>query len=327
MCYEKFGITTYNKILECVKEKECILVTTKKEFMDLNMTTKNKFRIIGKCNHEYDIDPWYFKNALGLCLPCQNIYRSNKQKEFYAENKNYTQMVELSGNKLFINYLSNEFEIISVLNCLADMLIKPKNITEDLWLPIQLKATLKKTIKYNYQFTIKNDYTNTVLICICISEEKFWIFKGVDIPKTICIYDKDKNSIYNKFLIPNNELISYMLKLYTESEINNSKEFLSIPICKTHKVEYKYKLIRENYFKNILIFEYPQVDSFVYDFMCNKLKVQEKVAYLNKNIKNCYQADIKKTKDKKKKMPYHEKDNDNILVSHSRYYNVLCNSK
>jgi hypothetical protein len=306
ICYEKFGITTYNKILECVKEKECILVTTKKEFMDLNMSTRSKFRIIGKCGHEYDMVYWDLKDSKALCPPCIKIHMSETRKEFCAENKDYAQMVEIKGNELFINYLSSDFEILCILHCSADMLIKPKNIEEDLWLPIQLKATIKKDSRNRYKFSIKNnDYTNTVLVCICISEEKFWVFKGDDIPEidAISIYNK---SIYNKFLISNHEIIPYMFKLYTESEINNSKEVLSIPISEKHKIEYKYKLIRENYFNNILIFEYPQTDSTVYDFICNGLKVQERVARPEKNY---YRIDIRKTKEKKEKQPYHENDN------------------
>ena len=55
VCFEKFGIDTYNNISECVKEKECHLVTSKEHFMDLNMGSHSKIKIIGKCTHEYDI--------------------------------------------------------------------------------------------------------------------------------------------------------------------------------------------------------------------------------------------------------------------------------
>lgn len=314
-CYEPFGIESYNKIKECIKEKECIMLTTKEEFMELNSGMVSKIKIIGKCNHEFNIVYWEFLNGRALCSPCLNIHRSITRKQFYTENKDYAQDVELKGNDLFRKYLSEKFEIVCISSCLADMLIKPKSILYDQWLPIQLKATIQKDSRYVYKFVIKNkNYTNIILVCICISEEKFWIFEGKNIPKTdaVNIFNKTEESkcIYNKYYIPNNELLPYMMKLYTESKINNSIEVLSVPITPSNKLEYKYKLIREEKFKDILTFQYPETDSHVYDFLVNNLKVQEKIASIDESIENGYRAYIRKTKDRKSKKPYNEKDND-----------------
>lgn len=178
-CYEKKESNTYQKILECIEKKECILLTTKNEFMHLNMNTLSKIKIIGKCEHQYQTTYWDFINSKGLCKNCLNVHRSITRKNFYTENKNYAEQIELNGNELFINFLDSYFNIESILNCNADMLIKPKNIQKNLWLPIQLKATLKKDPRHCYKFSIKDrNYKNTILICICINEKKFWIFEG-----------------------------------------------------------------------------------------------------------------------------------------------------
>ena len=250
-----------------------------------------------------------------MCPPCLNLHRSETRKQFYTDNKDYAGIVELKGNDVFRKYISNEFDIVCILNCIADMLIKPKYVIEDLWLPVQLKATIQKDSRHVYKFVIKNkDYTNTVLVCICVSEEKFWVFEGADIPKTngINIFNKSEasKSINNKFLISNTDLSSHMIKLYSKSNINNSRSILSIPITEQKKVEYKYKLIREDKFNNILQFEYPEIDSTVYDFICNELKVQEKVAFPEKNTPNVYRVNIRKTKNRNDTQPYNEKDND-----------------
>jgi hypothetical protein len=315
LCYEPHGIATFNNIVKCVKEKECTLLTTKEHFMELNMNSFSKIRIIGKCKHEFEMMYWTFKDSTALCPLCINIHRSNIRKAFYADNKNYEQNVELNGNDLFRKFLSKDFEIERVSSCLADMIIKPKEIKNDLWLPIQLKATIKKDSRHVYKFDIKkNDYTNTVLVCICISESKFWIFEGINIPKTdfINIFSKteDSKSLHNGSLVLNNDLVSHMKKLYEKSQINNSKNILAIPQSPKHKLEYKYKLIREEKFKNILDFKYQECDSFVYDFIVNKLKVQEKVSFPEIYNPSAFRVNIRKTKKKKSKMPYHENDND-----------------
>lgn len=314
-CFEKFGIEAYNKILQCVKDKECSLLTSKEHFMDLNLGTRSKVKIIGKCKHEYDIVYLQFKNGKGLCTSCLNEHRSKTRKEFYKENKDYNANVEINGNVLFRKYLSDEFHTVSIRNCIADMLIKPKFVIEDVWLPIQLKSTSQKDSRYTYKFVIKhNDYTNTVLVCICVSEEKFWVFEGHDIPQSdaINIFNKSESSQsqYNKFNVSKCNLSGLLKQLYMNSKINNTKAILSIPICETHKTEYKYKLIRESKFANLLQFEDPETDSSVFDFMCNGMKVQEKIGHAEKNMIDCYRVSIKKTKDGSEKMPYHEKDND-----------------
>ena len=315
LCYEQHGIETYNKITKCVKDKECILLTTKKEFMELNMGTSSKIKLIGKCGHEIETIYNTLLQSTALCPPCVNIHRSKIRTEFYQNDKEYSQNIEIDGNKIFRKYLSNNFEIIRIASCLSDMLIKPKNIKDDIWLPVQLKATMKKDIRHSYKFDIKrNDYTNTVLICICISEQKFWIFEGVNIPKTdfINIFTKKENSKSknNNALVKNDNIVAYMTNLYINSTINQTKSTLSIPIAPKHKLEYKYKLIREDKFENIFNFEYPDADSCVYDFIVNKLKVQEKVAFPEVYNDKVFRVNLRKTKTQSSKMPYNEKDND-----------------
>lgn len=314
-CFEKHGINTYNMIVKCVEEKDCKMITTKHHFMELNMGTRNKIKVIGKCQHEFEMKYWDFKNGTALCPQCINIHRSITRTDFYTDNKDYSQTVEVNATNIFRECFSNDFDIIRIPSCLADILIKPKEITDDIWLPIQLKSTNQKDSGCRYKFDIKrNDYTNTVLVCVCVSENKFWIFRGIDIPKrnAINIYSKteDSKSIHNNTFVSNDNLVSHMKKLYNESTITESKDILSVPLAPKHKLEYKYKLIREEKFNKIINFEYQDADSFVYDFIVNQLKVQEKVAFPEKNYPYMYRVNLRKVKTQTSKMPYNENDND-----------------
>lgn len=80
----------------------------------------------------------------------------------------YCKIVKLIENK-FIIKKKNE-------GCLDDFVIKLSNICDYKYLMIQLKTT-QKEMHNMYSFHLQNKYTDLIMICYCIDENKFWIMK------------------------------------------------------------------------------------------------------------------------------------------------------
>ena len=222
-------------------------------------------------------------------------------------DKNYCQTIETQGNNILKQYLNKDFEIIRLMNCLADYILRPLDTTKNLYLPIQVKATLSKNSNGYYSFSMGcKNYKNMILICICINENKIWLFEGEEIPIIDSINIISKNNIqskYDKYLIDINLLSNILLNLYNKGNLCSNKEDIDIPVGFSHKAEKIYKDIRE---KNchFIKFEYPENESSVYDFIVNGKRVQEKLAFLKKKH---YEVNFKKCNGK---ISYHEEDND-----------------
>ena len=161
-------------------------------------------------------------------------------------------------------------------------------------------------------FTLNNDYSDIVVCCIAISEERFWLLDDEDIPKISCIGISKKNtttvSKYDKFECPKSDVSTKLMEMFERVKLLDKKTALT-PISDSCRKELKYRLLREERMP-FINFEYPTIQTSVYDFTVNGIKVQEKVLIVDPKYQSLT-ANFSKAGGKgKQKIPYEEGDND-----------------
>jgi hypothetical protein len=223
-----------------------------------------------------------------------------KNKKTTGNNSEFIGFTELS------DILKDDFEIYKMCEGTnADFAIKPKNITQDKLLPIQLKTTLKPSSNLcnNYAFSVNRNYDNMLIILYCISDKRTWLFDSNDkiVRDKIKISIGQNKSIFEPYEVNtkvtnymiiknyinkytndlNNSIIKKLMNLYNNFKYLKTFNELNIPIAKTAQREQEYRRFREEKFP-YLKFEYPQEENMCYDFIINNFKVQEKVASILK---------------------------------------------
>ena len=310
----------YNVIKQTFAHYECQLLTTYEEYIEnkLDKTKYSQFKIIAICGHVVP-NCWYhmFKYR-GTCLLCKDCTDNNHKEHSKECNKKHNLKDNINSQSLSIEndsinlikkYIDNS--IIDICKtgecCVADLMIRDSSITDDKWLPVQVKSTLKG--RHNiYSFGIYNNYPNMVIILVCIEEEKFWIINGNQILNQCKVsIGMQKSNKYAQYSVKKEDLgnkLKELYYLYTLDTFNN----INTPITPECKKEQEYRLLRETYLPNIKFVNSP-VNRQVYDFTINNIKVQEKVAYvLKKN--NISMVIIAKNKKGLKNQQYEVGDND-----------------
>jgi len=197
--------------------------------------------------------------------------------------------------------------------CKTDILVRPINIVEDIWLPVQLKVTSEKNKRYGrdrYSFNIgENSYDNMLLLLICSKDATFWLFdsNNEDIRSLQRITIGIKKSKYDNKYVDN--LVDSFNYWYKKNVYNITFETGNTPQSKTARLEYEYVKLRESII-NFLEFDHNELDGLVYDF-----KIQEKVCT---PFRKTHVSTIHKnggwvhdgTKRKQTYIPYCEGDND-----------------
>jgi len=286
----------YNKIKDLFKNNNCVLLTTYEEYKKIlddkieynkknnKKTSLENIRVshIAQCGHEHNVAITNFitrKTGI-LCYLCKN----KKNKELNLSKKVQYNNQELLGNNILEKYIGKHYIIKNTKEgCSADILIKEKNSDKNLFIPLQLKTTLKKS-KYNtYSFKkIINTYRDMLIICICIVEEKFWVipFNEIKEMKNLTISEKSK---YNKYEIEHKKLVE-TLKNFSNLETN--EENINIPKSNLQKREQLYCKKRASKI-NFLEYIYPNTQNSRTDFIINSKNIQEKVVGFRKN-RNAY---------------------------------------
>jgi hypothetical protein len=262
-------------------EKGCELLTTRDEFDALPKRHMNiKYR--ASCGHDnvVQLSSFLYRHTGIICKAC--VYAGYKTTcraitDYHSQEYNAAVYIE--------SLLCETFIVKKVVDgCLADYVIKPKENSLDKWLSLQLKVSTG-ALKYNFcSFNIQHDYANTIILCIHLDNKYIWIFDGNSkLPKKLNI-SINKASKYNEYLVAESELKDKLIKLYNEYYLGAFDE-INKPIAMYQQRELEYRTIREN--KIPFVFNYPQIESRVYDFICNEKKCQEKVAGIH-HIKNYY---------------------------------------
>ena len=145
----------YDNLLKFVAEKKCKLITTLEQY---NIKARfKKINIISSCGHpSSNIYENVFKNRdTGvICINC--IHEKSKLNN--KNNLDYNTMDTESDGIDIIEKAATKFIVKKTHEgCLSDLAIKPINITDDLWLPIQLKSS-NSLYKGFYSFQLNKNY-------------------------------------------------------------------------------------------------------------------------------------------------------------------------
>ena len=271
------GMENYTKVTECFIKAGCQLLTSYEEFERRRNELPKKFyhfvrvEFIGTCSHESSVVFTNFKlRKTGIV--CKECIRKQSS---VAERQNCNE-IELMGIKIVEEYLKGYDILRTKEGCRADLAIKKK--TDDNWIPIQIKTSLKQ-MHNMYSFKQCNkDYSGMLLFCICISEKKIWVLPfSTELPSSINISLKSK---YDKYLVVNENLAESIEK-YNNSIIMQSLDAIMLPVNPLQQREQEYVRKREAAIP-FLAYTYPDIQSGISDFICNGKKVQEKVLGLDK---------------------------------------------
>ena len=272
----------YNEVKETFEKHNCKLLMTEEKFNQKNRTVSEKYKYIASCgdNHEVSFD--IFKNKLSgvICPKCSFLKQSIDKIEKYKLNPVLSNDLEYNSIEYLKTIIGDKFDVkFNSESCLADCCIKPKHITEDKWLMVQMKSTVNSTSD-GYKFTCRSKYINCIIMCICESDKKMWIFDGNTITTdSICIgLKKSKNDEFEITKDTIHEKITHYYNTFPKYDF----ETTDIPISKNQKLEYEYRKLREKTI-TCLTFIRNERQGLVYDFMINNLKIQEKVISKKKN--------------------------------------------
>jgi hypothetical protein len=310
------NFATYETINKSFQDKSCQLCYTKEEFEAIYVNNKQKLKYIAACGHENVVS---YKNFSSLnqgtnCPSCVNKNTGIILKKLRTGPDRVSSIEqEFSCINYFINLVKDTFIVVKTFDgCKADIVIKPLNSSEDLWIGIQVKSTLVKTEREQYYFRLNNsNYENCLLLCICETDKKMWLIPYEDVvdQKTIGIAKKSK---YNKYEIVENlhENIQNYYNLFNKFCF----EELNTPTSKTQQQEQFYRNYREKKI-DFIEFKNNEIEGLVYDFMINDKRVQEKVgSFCKPNNPNMFSFHLNKFKcienGKHVLQNYQEGDND-----------------
>ena len=284
----------YENIVNEFTKRSCQLLTTKEEHNEIINNSKKcnyKLRYIASCGHEHIVFFNVFKsrNTGVICPTCKNKETGKNQKDKMENNelsKIFTIEQEYKFIKSFQELVKNNFNTIKAFDgCNSDLIFKPNNVLEDIWVGIQVKTTNVRHLTYS--FHINNIYKNCLILLYCVEDNKMWLIPEniIGEQKKISIgYNKSK---YNIYQINENTVINKLNELY-----NNTTNFefdkLNTPTCIYQQREQIFRNFREEKI-NYIKFEYDEIEGTVYDFKIENYKIQEKVTKIDDKNKCCFQ--------------------------------------
>jgi hypothetical protein len=250
----------YDSVKRIVEEKGCQLNMTEEEFKKSYRKTKSNIHIVSSCGHQTTVQ---FNNILHtdtgvICKKCHyESYKGNSGDYAVQEYK------VIKGLSKFCT----DFEFKSCCDgCLADFVIRPKTCAEDLWLPIQMKTTMK-VCHGKYVFPIKSQYEDMCILCFAIQDQRVWLLRYGDVN-----IDKlsigEKSSIYDKYEIGTGEISKKLNDIYYTCATCTFDDVLN-NLPDSVKQEQLFKKYRESMLPQ-LVYDYPEVDNRVYDVIINK---------------------------------------------------------
>jgi hypothetical protein len=312
------GKLTYDVIKETFRTKDCKLLTSEEEFISKKLNGLSKYKLLASCGHEVN-NCWFhmfkYRSTGVICKICVD---SNQSKHQIELNKNfdgncYALNIEFQSIQLLKKYIDTSIlEIkISPECCSADLCIKDINCIDDKWLPIQLKSTIKQ--RHNiYSFGLLRNYHNTLIIFICIEEEKFWFINGNNLLDQCKLSIGVKRSKYSVYEVDKINVTQKILEFYKTMD-KDTLENIQTPITENYRREQVFRKLRETKLNGIK-FVLPQINQSVFDFKINDYKIQEKTAFMKTN-RNYMIVMFTKNKNGVNNVPYDQGDNDFYWVN------------
>ena len=273
----------YQAICHEFEKRDCMVLSTFEEYKQMKKIPTVFYN--ASCGHDH----WVFYNVFlnrgtGIkCPSCQHKENTIKQKINYVNVENgqsYLLNMEDQGIDYLMEILSSKFVVKRTYDgCLADSLLQPKEVTEDKWLRIQVKTTLKPN--RGYGFKCSSAYKDCIIFLLCLSDKRMWLLDGNTVKS------KDKIAIgLCKSKYSGNEVttesISDKLLEYYSSYPCDTFERINVPISIFAVYEQEFRRHREHMLPDI-VFEYPNRQALVYDFIVSGKKVQEKIGTYKRN--------------------------------------------
>jgi len=303
---------TFQSVSKAFVDKGCVLSITEEEFNTIYDNSKSKINYIASCGHS-NLVSW--KNFIHLnqginCPSCVNKNTTEKLKQLRSgENKNSLIEQEFKCIQYFIEVVKSYFQVNKTLDgCRADIILKPYDIIDNLWLGIQVKSTQDKCSRGGYHFKLNGtNYDNYIILCICVKDKKMWLIPYEDVKgqKSVKISITSK---YNHYEVTTDNVKEKLFDYY-ENMLKFPFDILNTPTSDTQKQEHLYRKLRENKV-NFITFIYPEFEGTVYDFKISDKKVQEKIGYISKNNPDSFGFALNKRNGKKYKCSYKIGDND-----------------
>ena len=308
---------TFQTIIKCLSEKGCNLAMTEEEFNAIydeknKVNVESKISYIASCGHS-NIVRW--SNFVSLnqginCPLCVNNNTGAKLKELRSgENKNSSIEQEFKCIQYFIEIVNQYFQVKKTFDgCRSDIVLRPIDNMEDLWLGIQVKSTCKKGSRGEYDFKLNGtNYDNYLILCICLEDQKMWLIPYEDVKGKTSIKISVKSK-YNHYEVTIDNITNKLMYFY-ENMPKFQFDILDTPTSDTQKQEQLYRKIREEKL-DFIPFIYPDFEGTVCDFKIGDKKVQEKVGFICKNNPNSFGFSLNKSNGKKYNCSYKLGDND-----------------
>ena len=220
----------YQTVQKTFEQYECTLLTTEEEYK-LRNTSQPKFNYIASCGHEHIVNYNSFKSARQtgvICPSCMIIKNGKISKERFKDDKLQSIKQELDCINYFKELISEEYTVIKAFDaCKSDIIVKPKHILENKWLGIQVKTCLNANIRHSFALLGK-DYTNIMILCICLEDKKMWGFLQENVQGLIRLSVGLKKSKYDKYELTFQNLIKTLNKNY--ELMANEFDILNLPI-------------------------------------------------------------------------------------------------
>ena len=316
----------YENVVEEFKKRNCKLLNTQEEYIEIVKSSKNslyKLNYIASCSHEHIVFYNVFKTrGTGIICPtCKNKEIANNKK-IQIQNKEITKIYTSEQEDTFIKKITNllykDFEIIKAFDgCNVDLIFRPKHMTEDKWVGIQVKTT--GTRHLTYSFHLHRIYENCLILFYCCEDESMWLLPEntiLDQKKISIGYYKSKYNIYKT----NKDTIFEKLNEYYQTTSKFSFEELDTPINIYQQREKEFRKFREEKI-DFINFKYDNMEATVYDFKIGNLKIQEKVTKISDDNKCTFQLckNNGRKNGKQNQKQYDTSDND--------FYWLNCDNK
>lgn len=276
----------YENVVEEFSKRNCTLLTTKEEHNEILKLKQKHYKLnyIASCGHNHIVFFNVFKsrNTGVICPSCKNKQIGHDKKEKMLNGT----LSKINGIEQEFNVIEkitelvqNEFEVIKAFDgCLVDIIFRPKNITDNKWVGIQVKTTNIRHLTYS--FHLNNEYKNCLVLLYCCEDENMWLIPENIISNQTKISIGYNRSKYDVYKITNDSIINKMQEFYY---ITSQFEFdkLNTPINIYQQREQIFRKMREEKI-DFIKFNYDNMEATVYDFKIDNFKIQEKVTQESK---------------------------------------------
>ena len=276
----------YEDAVNEFNNQNCKLLNTYEQYLEILSSAKKsayKLNYIASCGHEHIVFYNSFKSRGSgiICPSCKGKEIGNNKKEKMKNNelsKTFTSEQEHSFIVNICEQLQSQFEVKKAFDgCNIDLMFRPKNVTEDKWVGIQVKTT--KVRHLTYSFHLHKTYTNCLLLFYCFEDDCMWLFPENLIANQLKVSIGYSNSKYNIYRVNKETLFDTFYKYYHNTSKFNFEE-LDTPINIYQQREKEFRFFRESKI-DFIKFDYDYMEATVYDFKIGNLKIQEKVTKMS----------------------------------------------